>query len=179
MSIEKFLLGSNLCCCFFSLMVKFGPEVSAVWSKVFSRPVFIYSVLQIWPYGPDSFFLGFYFFQFHGVDFSRPNPWQPWLKSSCVIILSFCFQICADLRVVARRTFDSFCWNTLWQAALMHNWNWYYFLSILFLILSLLVLRSRFSTWNVGLIFFEAVAQSSGMFFFTTNVLPAFPTVNC
>ena len=57
---------------FFGLMVKFGPSVSAVWSKIFGRLVktfrpsgqnfsenqfFIYSAVWIRPYGLDSIFV--------------------------------------------------------------------------------------------------------------------------
>ena len=39
---------------FFGLMIKFDPSVSAIWSKNFGRPVFIYSAVRIRPYGPTS-----------------------------------------------------------------------------------------------------------------------------
>ena len=35
-------------------MVIFGPLVLAAWSKIFGRPVFIFSAIWIWPYGPTS-----------------------------------------------------------------------------------------------------------------------------
>ena len=38
----------------FSPYGNFRPFGSAVWSKIFGRPVCIYSAVQIRPYGPDS-----------------------------------------------------------------------------------------------------------------------------